>query len=95
MKTNKHPDSEVNTKLSSLSKWIDKQQTLYQKRKNGEKNGLSKSRVKRLEAIGFEFETFPGKSVNFCNWDAKLDILKEFKKKWTLPCAFSKEKGQK
>jgi len=81
VKNTKHPDSEINAKLSSLSKWVDEQRTLYLKRKKGEKSGLSKSRVKRLMAIDFEFETPSGKSVNFRGWDAKLHILKEFRRK--------------
>mmetsp|Transcript_13714 Transcript_13714/g.29117 ORF Transcript_13714/g.29117 Transcript_13714/m.29117 type:complete len:195 (-) Transcript_13714:483-1067(-) len=53
----------------------------YQKHKVGERGGLSKSRIERLEAIGFEFEVPSGKSVDFRGWSAKLEALKEFKRK--------------
>lgn len=68
--------------LSSLSKWVDMQRTLFQKRKKGEKNGLTKARIKRLEEIDFDFTSTSGKAVDFRGWNAKLQKLKEYKDKF-------------
>eukprot|EP00574_Skeletonema_japonicum_P003827 CAMPEP_0201722396 /NCGR_PEP_ID=MMETSP0593-20130828/6793_1 /ASSEMBLY_ACC=CAM_ASM_000672 /TAXON_ID=267983 /ORGANISM="Skeletonema japonicum, Strain CCMP2506" /LENGTH=692 /DNA_ID=CAMNT_0048213349 /DNA_START=38 /DNA_END=2116 /DNA_ORIENTATION=- len=65
--------------LSTLSKWVDMQRSLFQKRKKGEKNGLSKTRIKRLEDIDFDFMSTSGKAVDFRGWNAKLQRLKEYK----------------
>lgn len=65
--------------LSTLSKWVDMQRTLFQKRKKGEKNSLTKARIKRLEEIDFDFSLPSGKAVDFRGWNAKLQKLKEFK----------------
>mmetsp|Transcript_5713 Transcript_5713/g.12971 ORF Transcript_5713/g.12971 Transcript_5713/m.12971 type:complete len:733 (+) Transcript_5713:57-2255(+) len=79
VKNKKHPV--YGEQLASLSKWAARQCTLYQRRKNGEKSGLSKSRVKRLEAIDFEVKAPFGKSVNFCGWNKRLNSLKAFRTK--------------
>mmetsp|Transcript_11257 Transcript_11257/g.16936 ORF Transcript_11257/g.16936 Transcript_11257/m.16936 type:complete len:709 (+) Transcript_11257:179-2305(+) len=65
--------------LSTLSKWVDTQRALFQKRKKGEKNGLLKWRIKRLEQIDFDFTSTSGKAVDFRGWNAKLQKLKEYK----------------
>eukprot|EP00986_Skeletonema_menzelii_P015422 scaffold11724_cov148-Skeletonema_menzelii.AAC.7 len=68
--------------LSALSKWVDLQRTLFQKRKKGEKNGLTKTRIKRLENVDFDFTSTSGKAVDFRGWNAKLQKLKEYKDKY-------------
>ena len=68
--------------LSTLSKWVDMQRTLFQKRKKGEKNGLTKARIKRLEEIDFDFTSTSGKAVDFRGWNAKLQKLKEYRDKF-------------
>ncbi len=68
--------------LTKLSKWMDRQRALYKARQDGEKGGISKARIKRLEAIGFDFKAPTGKATDFRGWDGKLNVLKEFKKKY-------------
>lgn len=68
--------------LSALSKWVDAQRTQFHKRKKGEKNALTKARIKRLEEIDFDFSLPAGKAVDFRGWNAKLQKLKDFKDKY-------------
>ena len=68
--------------LSTLSKWADMQRNLFQKRKKGENNSLTKERIKRLEEIDFDFTSTSGKAVDFRGWNAKLQRLKEYKAKF-------------
>lgn len=68
--------------LSTLSKFVDLQRTLFQKRKKGEKNALTKTRIKRLEDIDFDFTSTSGKAVDFRGWNAKLQKLKEYKDRY-------------
>lgn len=76
------PQAQYFVELSTLSKWVDMQRTLFLKRKKGEKNGLTKSRIKRLEDLDFDFTSTSGKAVDFRGWNAKLQKLKEYKDKY-------------
>ena len=59
--------------VAALANWCDRQRTAYRKLKAGDKGGLNRSRVKRLQDLGFEFEV-EGKPTDFRGWDAKLEI---------------------
>ena len=76
--------------LSKLYNWVDRQRKLHHKRMRGEKNGsISKSRIRRLEAVDFDFGFSHGRP----GWDAKLDLLKAFKEKHGHVRVPSRKKG--
>lgn len=81
IKNKKHPI--YGTQLTSLNKWANHQRREFKKRMKGEKGGLSDSKTRRLEAIGFDFDpNAEGKPVAFRGWDAKLNMLKAFQQKY-------------
>ena len=81
IKNKKHPV--YGERLTSLNKWSNHQRREYKKRMKGEKGGLSDSKTKRLEGIGFDFQpSSGGRTVAFRGWDEKLNMLKAFQQKY-------------
>ena len=81
IKNKKHPV--YGERLTSLNKWSNHQRREYKKRMKGEKGGLSDFKTKRLEGIGFDFQSSSvGRTVAFRGWDEKLNMLKAFQQKY-------------
>ncbi|KAL9190124.1 hypothetical protein ACHAXT_007335 [Thalassiosira profunda] len=71
--------SEYAQEVAALANWCDRQRAAYKKLKAGDRGGLNRSRVKRLQQIGFVFE-MDGRPMDFRGWDGKLEMLKAFQK---------------
>ena len=69
-----------------LGKWVSYQRTHYRKRPNGKTGtgaSVSKKRIAKLNAIGFEWKVIGGEWNDDEGWHYKYDLL----------CAFHRENG--
>lgn len=61
----------------SLGIWVNKQRSEYKMFQEGEKSSMTNERQQLLESIGFQWAKQKGQTV----WDAKFQLLKEYKSK--------------
>ena len=71
----KHGHCNVSTKLGSLRGWVGTQRREYRKLVGGERSVMTDERLRKLEAIGFEWEL----NRRPCQWETRFGELKIYR----------------